>query len=135
MWIFNNKEFTIEKRGDSIAFVYLITNIITNRKYIGKKLFYSHKYRQINKKRKKIQIESDWQDYWSSCEELKKDVELLGKENFKREILYLCKNKGTASYLEAREQFDKRVLENYELWYNGIINCRVNRKHIKLHNG
>lgn len=133
MWQINNKEFTIEDRKDAIAFVYLITNIITNRKYIGKKLFYSHKYRQINKKRKKVIIESDWRDYWSSCEELKKDVELLGKENFKREILYLCKNKGTASYLECREQIDRRVLENQSDYYNGIVNLRVNRKHLKLH--
>lgn len=133
MWQINNKEFTIEDRKDAIAFVYLITNLINNRKYIGKKLFYSHKYKQVNKKRKKVIIESDWQDYWSSSEELKKDVELLGKENFKREILYLCKNKGTASYLEAREQFDKRVLENQSDYYNGIVNLRVNRKHLKLH--
>lgn len=133
MWQINNKEFTIEDRKDAIAFVYLITNLINNRKYIGKKLFYSHKYKQVNKKRKKVIIESDWQDYWSSSEELKKDVELLGKENFKREILYLCKNKGTASYLECREQIDRRVLENQSDYYNGIVNLRVNRKHLKLH--
>lgn len=133
MWQINNKEFTIEDRKDAIAFVYLITNLMNNRKYIGKKLFYSHKYKQVNKKRKKVIIESDWQDYWSSSEELKKDVELLGKENFKREILYLCKNKGTASYLECREQIDRRVLENQNEYYNGIVNLRVNRKHLKLH--
>lgn len=133
MWLYKDKEFNVETdRGDFIAFVYLITNIQTGRKYIGKKLFYSHKYKMVNKKRKKIKIESDWMDYWSSSEELKKDVQSLGKENFKREIIYLCISKGTANYLETKEQMDNRVLENSDLWYNGIINCRVNRKHIKL---
>ena len=90
MWLFNNKEFDIQDRGDAIAFVYIISNLISGRQYIGKKLFYSHKYKQVNKKRKKVQIESDWQDYWSSSEELKKDIATLGKENFKREIIHLC---------------------------------------------
>ena len=107
-------------------------NLISGRQYIGKKLFYSHKYKQVNKKRKKVQIESDWQDYWSSSEELKKDIATLGKENFKREIIHLCLNRGTASYLEAKEQFKHCVLEHSDKYYNGIINLRVNRKHLKL---
>lgn len=132
MWMFNNKKFHVDERGDMIAFVYIITNLISGRMYIGKKSFFSIKYKQINKKKKKVKVESDWESYFSSSEELKRDVELFGEENFKREILYLCKNKGTCSYLEAREQMDRRVLENQEKYYNGIVNCRVNRTHLKL---
>lgn len=129
-WVYENKEFELIDES-LFCFVYLITNLIDGRKYIGKKLFYTHKYTTKKGKRKKIKIESDWKDYWSSSEELKSDVEKLGKENFKREILYLCKNKGTANYIEAREQMDNRVLESSE-YYNSIINCRVHRKHIRL---
>ena len=132
MWFFNDREFDVADRGEAIAFVYLITNKISGRKYIGKKLFYSHKYISVKKKRKKVKIESDWRDYWSSSEELKKDIELLGKDSFKREIVVLCNNKGTVNYLEARMQMDMRVLECPEEYYNGIINVRVNRSHIKL---
>lgn len=132
MWLFKDKEFNIEDRGTAIAFVYIITNLITNRQYIGKKLFFSHKYRQVNKKRKKIKIESDWMEYWSSSEELKKDIAELGMDKFKREILRLCENKGTASYIEAKLQMQHEVLEHPDRWYNGIINLRVNRKHLKL---
>lgn len=132
MWLYNEKEFRIEDSDNNIAFVYLITNLIDNKKYIGKKLLYAHKYRVKNKKRRKIKVESDWKDYWSSSEEVKKDVEIHGKENFKREIIHLCKSKGTVNYLEAREQMDNRVLERPDEFYNGIINCRVNRKHVKL---
>ena len=124
-----------------LAFVYLITNLQTGKKYIGLKTTKSArtsvktvKLKDGTKKKKKVRskVESDWREYWSSSEELKKDVELLGKENFKREILYFCSNKGTANYLEAREQFDKRVLEHPDKWYNGIINCRVHWSHVRL---
>lgn len=114
------------------AFVYLITNLITGKRYIGLKLTKFSKTRQVKGKKKKTKVESDWREYWSSSDELKSDVEKLGQDNFKREILYFCLNKGTANYLEAREQFDKRVLENPDDWYNGIINCRVHKAHIKL---
>lgn len=113
------------------CFIYKITNLLDGRMYIGKKLFYGHKYSTKKGKRKKIKIESDWRDYWSSSAELKADVERLGKENFKREIIQLCQNKGTANYIEARIQMDLRVLES-DQYYNSIINCRVHRKHIKL---
>ena len=132
MWFFNDREFDVADRGEAIAFVYLITNKISGRKYIGKKLFYSHKYISVKKKRKKVKIESDWRDYWSSSEELKKDIELLGKDSFKREIIHLALNKGTVSYLEIKEQILNKVLENPEKWYNGIINVRIHRKHLKF---
>lgn len=115
-----------------VCFVYKITNLINNKQYIGLKTTISKKTKTLKGKKKRYTVESDWRDYWSSSEELKRDVENLGTDNFSREILYFCLNKGTANYLEAREQFDNRVLENPDKWYNGIINCRVNRKHIRL---
>ena len=69
-------------------------------------------------------VESDWQDYWGSSDKLNEDVQTLGPENFSREILYFCNSRGLMSYLEAKEQFDRRVLESDE-YYNGIINVRV----------
>lgn len=113
------------------AFVYLITNLKTNRLYIGLKQTTFAKTKQVKGKKKRIRAESDWREYWSSSEELKKDVALLGEENFKREILHFCEMKSHANYLEAREQMDRRVLENPDKYYNGIINCRVSRNHVK----
>lgn len=113
------------------AFVYIITNKTTGRKYIGLKQTEFAKTKQVKGKKKRVRVESDWRDYWSSSEELKKDVEVLGVDNFTREILYFCKLKSHANYLEAREQMDRRVLENPNLYYNGIVNCRVSRNHIK----
>jgi hypothetical protein len=131
MWYYNNEPVE-EIDPKYLAFVYLITHIESNKKYIGLKTTKSKKTKQVKGKKKRFTVESDWRDYWSSSAELKNDIELFGKEAFKREILYFCLNKGTANYLEAREQFDKRVLENPDLWYNGIINCRVHWSHVKL---
>jgi hypothetical protein len=117
----------------------MITNKITGRRYIGKKLakFRKTAYRVVKlkngkKKRKKIRgtIDSDWQTYYGSSPELSRDVELLGTENFSREILYYCRSKAECSYIEAREQFARRVLESDD-WYNGHIQVRVHGSHIK----
>lgn len=127
-WLYNGEPFL--DPTDYVGFVYLITNKISGRRYIGKKLFWSSKRKQVNKVRKRIKIESDWKTYWSSSEELKKDVTTFGEENFTREIIHLCKSKGTANYLEAKEQFKEAVLENKDGWYNDWIMVRVNRSHL-----
>ena len=127
-WVYNGEPYN--DPADYVGFVYLITNKVTNRKYIGKKLFWSIKRKQVNKVRKRIKVESDWKNYWSSSEELKKDVAALGEENFTREIIHVCKSKGVANYLEAQEQFKEAVLENNEEWYNDWIMVRVNRSHL-----
>jgi len=109
------------------AFVYLITNTTNNRKYVGKKLakFKTTKPPLKGKKNKRRgKVESDWREYWGSSDHLKEDVATLGEDNFTREILYFCPSRGVASYLEAREQFERKVLETDD-YYNGIINVRV----------
>jgi len=109
------------------AFVYLITNLTNDRKYVGKKLakFKVTKPPLKGKKNKRRSTkESDWRDYWGSSDHLNADVAELGTDKFTREIIHMCPSRGVASYLEAREQFERRVLETDE-YYNGIINVRV----------
>jgi hypothetical protein len=129
MWTYNNKPFT-EIPDGYVAFVYVITNTVTNRKYVGKKLFKFTRTSKKKGKRVKKQVDSDWIDYYGSNKELLSHVDLFGKEKFQREILYLCKSKGEASYMEAKEQFNRDALisENY---YNEWIMVRVRKSHIK----
>ena len=125
-WTYNGKEVT-EIAEEYEGFVYLITNLTNNKKYVGKKLarFKTTKPPLKGKKNKRRGYkESDWREYWGSSDRLNEDVKNLGKENFTREILYFCKSRAEMSYIEAREQFDRRVLETDE-YYNGIINVRV----------
>ena len=130
MWLYNNSPLEIIPEN-AYGYVYLITNTITGRKYIGKKLFWFRKTKVVKGKKKRLKVESDWRDYWSSSEEVKKDVDVLGADKFSREILHICPNKGSCNYLEAREQMDRRVLET-DGYYNGQIQCRVHRTHIKI---
>jgi len=127
-WLYNGETYT--DPGEYYGFVYIITNKINGRKYIGKKFFWAIKRRQVNKIRKRYKAESDWKEYWSSSDELKLDIEKLGKENFSKEIIHLCKSKGVTNYLEAKEQFKRNVLENNVEWYNTWIMVRVNRSHL-----
>jgi hypothetical protein len=138
MWIYQDKEIT-ELPEDCIGFVYIIENLTNGKKYIGKKLaqFSKSKTKTITtksgvKKKKKIRYkeESDWKSYWSSSEELRKEVQTLGEDKFRREILHFCKSKGGLSYYELKEQIDRRVLESND-YYNGIIQVRIHKSHIK----
>jgi hypothetical protein len=137
-WLYENKQIDVLPE-ECVGFVYLITNNLTGRKYIGKKLakFSKTTYKTVklkngNKKRKKIRskIDSDWQLYYGSSPELTKDIEQLGPGNFTREILYYCGSKSECSYIEAREQFSRRVLESDD-YYNGHIQVRVHGSHIR----
>lgn len=129
-WIYDNKDFTEEQIGDNYGFIYCITNLTNNKKYIGKKFFYSSKTKVLKGKKKKYKVSSDWQTYYGSNEELKKDVIIHGRENFTREIIHLCKSKGECGYLEAKEQFVNGVLESDD-YYNSWIMVRVRKSHIK----
>lgn len=124
---------------DCVGFVYLITNNLSGRKYIGKKLAKfsktttkTVKLKNGTKKKKKIRskVDSDWRDYYGSSAELTADIDNLGTENFTREILFYCKSKAECSYIEAREQFTRKVLESTD-YYNGQISVRVHGSHIR----
>jgi hypothetical protein len=129
-WLHNGIEFVDELIGDNYGFVYVITNLTNNRKYIGKKFFYSSKTKQVKGKKKRYKAASDWKTYYGSSDSLKQDVALHGQDNFKREIIHLCKTKGICGYLEAKEQFINNVLESDD-YYNTWIMCRVRNSHIK----
>jgi hypothetical protein len=129
-WLHNGIEFVDELIGDNYGFVYVITNLTNNRKYIGKKFFYSSKTKQVKGKKKRYKASSDWKTYYGSSDSLKQDVALHGQDNFKREIIHLCKTKGICGYLEAKEQFINNVLESDD-YYNTWIMCRVRNSHIR----
>ena len=125
-WTYKGKEVK-EIPDDIEGFVYIITNLTNNKKYIGKKLakFKTTKPPLKGRKNKRRgHKESDWRDYWGSSDKLNEDVQALGTDKFTREIPYYCNSRGLMSYLEAREQFERRVLESDD-YYNGIINVRV----------
>lgn len=123
-WTHRGRE--IDGPGDFLGFVYLITCVSTGKKYVGRKLFWFTKTKMVQKKRKRVLVESDWRDYYGSSNSLKADIEKLGRSNFRREILHMCVGKAQMNYLEMREQVERRVLERDD-YYNDEIRARVHR--------
>jgi hypothetical protein len=132
-WTYKGQLFESNQIEEYVGFVYLITDLSNNKKYVGKKNFWS--IRRLpplkGKTRKRtVKKESDWQDYFGSSEQVKLLVESQGRNNFKREILHLCSTKGLMSYLEAKEQFEREVLFSDE-YYNEFIGCKIHSNHVK----
>lgn len=111
------------------GFVYVITNAINGRKYVGKKVFWSKRTLPPlkGKKRKRIVIKpSDWVNYWGSCKPLIADIEAQGRETFTREIIEMYPDKREANYAELRFQIMHNVLDALDdkgerIWYNENI--------------
>lgn len=116
-WQYNGEDFDEVPKGME-GFVYIITNLTNNKKYIGKKHFWTRKKDRKTGRRKTL--ESDWRNYFGSCDELNEDVKILGEDKFRREILYLCPHKKSMSYYETYEQFNRNVLLS-EDYYNTNI--------------
>jgi hypothetical protein len=131
-WIYKNQPVE-QLPEECVGFVYIITNTVSGRMYVGKKLarfkitrYKMHTQKNGKKIRKKIRgaVASDWQEYYGSSDQLNRDVALLGRDQFRREILYYCRSKAECNYIEAREQFTRKVLES-DQYYNGHIRVRV----------
>ena len=133
-WTYEGEVFdpTYEELEEWVGFVYVITEKNTGMKYVGKKFFHRKKTLPITKTRKRrkhTRVESDWKTYFGSSVKVQQLLEEHGAEAFDREIIRLCKTKGDCAYYETKEQFDREVLIQPD-YYNGIINCRINRSHL-----
>ncbi|WP_157971190.1 hypothetical protein [Pseudogemmobacter bohemicus] len=137
MWVYKGKQFRSDDIKDNVAFVYLIEEVETGRKYIGKKSFFSIRTLpplKGQKRKRKVKSESGWIEYFSSSEKLKALVADRGPEHFKRTILHLVKSKGEASYLEVFEQIKRNVLID-QMYFNDFIGCRIHSRHVANLNG
>jgi hypothetical protein len=129
-WYYKNNIFTEEQIGDNYGFVYVIENIQTGRKYIGKKFFTKSGSKQVKGKRKKIRKTSDWENYYGSNKVLQEEVKLHGSSHLKRTILHLCKTRSELAYWETFEIISRGALLKEE-FYNDWLMVRVRKDHLK----
>jgi hypothetical protein len=130
-WFFHEEVFDSDQINGYYGFVYLISNLCNDRKYIGRKYFWSFTKKKGQTRRTKS--ESDWKNYYGSCPELKEDIKKFGKENFQRMILSVHTSKGQCNYEETRQLFINNVLtesltDGTPAYYNSNILGRYMRK-------
>ena len=130
-WLYQGRIFESEDIQDYFGFVYLIECSQTNRKYLGRKYFWS--FRTPKGKKRKVKQESDWKNYYGSCPELKEDIKKIGKDKFQRTILSLHKTVGKTNYEETKQLFLNNVLtesldNGTPVYYNSNILSRYFRK-------
>lgn len=119
LWVYEkeviDKFWTIPQ--NTYGFIYLITNCINNRKYIGRKSFYRNKFKRGNK----YKIETNWRDYMGSSRDLKEDVAKFGIKNFQRKILELTVSSYNTSYLETKYLFINECIESDDYYNKSIL--------------
>ena len=130
-WLYEGKPFSSDDIGDFFGYVYCITNIITGRKYIGRKYFVQKRKPKGGKRR--VTSESDWKRYYGSSDELKQDIKEYGRDNFRREIISLHTTLGKVNYEETRQLFLNDVLtesldDGTPKYYNSNILGRYMKK-------
>jgi len=123
-WLYQGKEL-LEAPEGYFGFVYLITNLKSDKKYIGRKYFGSTRRVKVKGKtrRKVVRKDSNWADYTGSSIQLNKDINTLGKLHFRFEILILGNTKGQVNYLEENIHHRFHVSSN-DNYYNDCIGPR-----------
>jgi hypothetical protein len=128
-WLFNEEPIDTNIPEGAIGFVYEITNLTNNKRYLGKKTLYFSKTRKVKGKKKREKIDSDWREYYGSNNELNEDRAKLGDDKFKRQILRFCKSKGEASYYEAKFIFGTDAILS-DRYYNEWCSVKVSKTHL-----
>jgi len=108
--------------GESIGFIYKITNTVNGKIYIGRKSFTASKKTAIGKralakmadkrgsKTKTVVKTSNWQLYTGSNKQLNEDIK--NGDDVTREMIHLCYTKKQMTYWELFYQMQYDVLRS-----------------------
>lgn len=131
-WIYLNQQVE-DPPENAVAFVYLITNMVTGRMYVGKKrLSLVRRVKRKGKTKRKVsRTDSGWRNYWGSNKTLLEEIDRNGSQYYKREILRWCTTLSEASYFETKEIFLRDCLLNPVLYYNEWVTCKITSKHMQ----
>jgi len=122
-WTYKNQPVT-EPPDGALGFIYVITHIPSGKRYLGRKQFWMSKTKIVKGKKKRIKVESDWRDYYSSSPDLLVMVEQQGKHNFEREIIMMVNSKSELVYAEEYCLYVTDAMLSDE-WLNGNIRTKI----------
>ena len=123
------------------GFIYKVTHLPTQQKYVGKKVLFFERNVKLGKKetealkeerkaagiggrvpaKKKVVKESDWKTYYGSQEDIKKLVKASKPEEWTREILEFVPTKKLLTYYEIKHIFINDALENTDFLNDNIL--------------
>lgn len=129
-WVDCNDVLIETPPDGAVGFIYVITRIDSGRQYIGKKLLKFAKTKVVKGKKKRLQVESDWKEYYGSNSELQEEVKIFGSDKFKRQIIKFCYSKTECNYVETEEIFKRNALKS-DNFYNSWVTCKITKKHVK----
>ena len=131
MWKF--KDIQIKSKEDipvefknSIGFIYIITQLSTGRRYIGRKLLTKASTKTTKGIKKKIRKDSDWIEYWSSSPKIKAWIDESGTDDFSKEILIFVSSKSELMYAEEYYLYKTNALLS-DMWLNDNIRAKIMR--------
>ena len=99
-WVIHKTEEPFVPNLGKFGFVYIITNTELDKAYVGCKQYFMGKKKTPSK----------WEQYTGSSKYLNEDIEKIGKEKFKFEVIAEYKNKRSLRYYEAYYQIKWDVL-------------------------
>lgn len=129
MWVYEGRN--IESIEDfpqhTYGFIYQVTHLPSQKKYIGKKVLYHNKTLpplKGTKRKRKIVKESDWKTYYGSQKEIKDLVKQSLPSEFERLILYIAFSKKLLTYYELKYLFSRGAIEPHSNYLNDNISGR-----------
>ena len=136
-WTFDEKEITdiAQMPEGAFGFIYEVVHIPTGRKYIGKKqLIFNRTLPPLKgqKRKRKVQKESDWKKYFGSHQEIKGLLKEGKQDEFTRTILMFVPTKKLLTYYETKFLFIKEVLESEGDYINDNILAKFFRKDFNI---
>lgn len=116
-----------KENAAALGFIYMITQLSTGKKYIGKKMLSKAATKTVKGVKKKIRKESDWLEYWSSSPQINQWIaDAGGTKDFTKEILIFCNSKGGLAYSEELALYMVGAMEN-DKWLNQNIRSKIYR--------
>lgn len=126
-WIYEGQPLLEPIEG---AYGYLYAIVADNKTYYGKKAFTHSTKKRISKREiaatktrkrvRRVTTDSQWKNYYGSCQPLLEWIKENGKENVSRIIIGFAKTKMDLSYWETALLIEERVLFRDDTW-NGNV--------------